>query len=67
MIYTLTDLICLDNSILLISLIFCRSDFIKNCKSNVDNISKTNLAVYHNKISSSYSPDSKSPSFRTHA
>ena len=67
MIYTLTDLIYLDISIFSIFLIFCLSDFINNCSSNVDIISKINLDVYHNKISLPYSPDSKSPSFRTHS
>ena len=59
MICTLTDVFCLENSLLLIFLVFC--------KSNVDIILKPNLAIYHNNISSPYSPDSKSPSFRTHA
>ena len=67
MIYTLVDFICLDISILLISVIFCLSDFIDNCKSPVDNIYKTNSSVYNNKVSSPYSPDRKSPFFRTHA
>ena len=67
MIYTLTNLNCLDISILLIFLIFCLPDFINNCKSPVDTISRTNLAVYNNKVSSPHSPDRKSPSFRTHA
>ena len=67
MIYTLIDFICLDISILLIFLVFCLSDFIDNCKSPVDIISKTNLTVYNNKVSSQHSPDKKSPSFRTHA
>ena len=60
-------LFCLDISILLIFLVFCRSVFIINRKSNVDNISKFSLAVYHNQLSSPDSPDSKSSSFRTHA
>ena len=67
MIYSLTDFICLDISILLMFLIFCLSDFIDNCKSPVHIISKTNLSVYNNKVSSQYSPDRNSPSFRTHA
>ena len=45
MIYTLTDFICLDVSILLAFLIFCLSDFINNCKSNVDIVSNHNLAL----------------------
>ena len=63
-------LICfvgLDILILLTFLIFCLSEFIDNCKSPVDTISETNLSLYNNKISSQYSPDGKSPSFRTHA
>ena len=67
MIYTLTDFSCLDISILFIFLIFCLSGFIHSCKSNVDFILEPNLAIYHKKISSLYSPDSKSPSFRTDA
>ena len=67
MIYTLTDFVCLDVSIQLIFLIICLSGFIDNCKSPVDIISKTNLSVYNNKVSSQYSPDRKSLSFRTHA
>ena len=57
MIYTLTDFTCLGIFILLIFLIFCLSDFIDNCKSQVDNISEVNLAIIHNKVSSQYSPD----------
>ena len=57
MIYTLTDSICLDISILLTFLVFCLSEFINNCKSNVDIIPKSNLAFYHNQISSPDSPD----------
>ena len=38
------------------------SNFNKNCKSNFDNISIPNSAIYHHQISSPYSPDSKSPS-----
>ena len=67
MIYTLVDFICLDNSILLIFVIFCLSDFIDNCESPVDIIYKTNSFGYNNKVSSPYSPDRISPSFRTHA
>ena len=67
MIYTSTDPICLDISILLIFLIFCLSDFNNNCKSNVDIILKPNLTIYRNMISSPFSLDSKSPSFGTHA
>ena len=48
-------------------LVFCFSDFTFNCESNVGIIFKPNLHLYHNKISSPYSPDSKSPFFRTHA
>ena len=51
MINTLTDLICLEISMLLIFLMFWLSDFIINSQSNVDIISKSNLAFYHNKIS----------------
>ena len=36
-------------------------------KSPVDTISETKLYVYNNKVSSQYSPDRKSCSFRTHA
>ena len=36
MICTLTDFFSLDISILLNFLVFCLSDFIDNCKSNVD-------------------------------
>ena len=67
MIYTLIFFIYYDVLILLAFLIFCFSDFIDNCKSPVDIISVTNLSVYNNKVSSQYSPDRKSPSFRTHA
>ena len=67
MIYTLTDFICLNISILLIFLMFCLSDFIDNCKSPVDTFSETNSFVYNNKVSSQYSLDRNSPSFRTHA
>ena len=67
MIYLLADFVCLDPSILLVFLIFCLSDFIDNCKSNVDTISNPNLANYYHQISSLDSPDSKSLSFRTHA
>ena len=67
MIYTVMDFICLDGSLLLIFLIFFLSVFIDNCKSPVDITSKTNSSVYNNKVSSQYSPDRKSPSFRTHA
>ena len=67
MICTLIHLVCLDILILLIFLIFCLTKFIDNCKSPVDTISENNLSVYNNKVSSQYSPDRKSPSFRTHA
>ena len=67
MIYTLIYFICFDIFILLTCLMFCLSDFIDNCKSPVDFIYGTNLSVYNNKVSSQYSPDKKSPSFRTHA
>ena len=67
MIFTLTDLICLDISILLIFLIFCLSDFIDNCKLPVDTVSKTNLSINNNKFSSQYSPDRKNPSSRKQA
>ena len=52
MIYTLTDFAYLDISILLVFLIFCLSDFINNCKSNVDNVSSPNLALNQYQISS---------------
>ena len=55
----LTDFKCLDISIFLIFRMFCLSEFISNCKSNVDKILNTNLALYHNKVSSPYSPDKK--------
>ena len=67
MIYTLIYLTGFDILLLLTFLIFCLSDFIDNCKSPVDITSETNLFVYNNKVSSEYSPDRKSPSFRTHA
>ena len=69
MIYTLIYFICFDTLILLTFLIFCLSDFTDNCKSPVDIIYDTNLSVYNNnnKVSSQYSPDRKSPCFRTHA
>ena len=66
MIHALVDLICLDISILLIFVIFCLSDFIDKCKPPVNIIYKNNSSVY-NTVSSQYSPDRKSPSFRTHA
>ena len=66
MIYTLIYFICFDILILLTFLIFCLSDFIDNCKSPVDIISETNLSVCNNNVSSQYSLDRKSPSFRTH-
>ena len=53
--------------ILLTFLIFCLSEFIDICKPPVDNISETNLSIYNNEVSSQYSTDRKSPSFRTHA
>ena len=67
MICTLIYIVCLDILILLIFRIFCLSEFIDNCKSPVDTISEKNLSVYNNKVSKQYSPDRKSPSFRTHA
>ena len=67
MIYTLTDFICLDISILLAFLVFCLVDFINICKSKIDTISKSNLTVYHKRISLPDSRDSKNPSFGTHA
>ena len=67
MICILIYFVCLDILILLTFLIFCLSEFIDNCKSPVDTISEDNLSVYNNKVSSQYSPDRKSPSFRTHA
>ena len=67
MICTLIYFVCLDLLILLTLLIFCFSEFIDNCKSPVDTTSEDNLSFYNNKVSSQYSPDRKSPSFRTHA
>ena len=67
MIYTLIHFICLDILILLTCLIFCLSEFIDNCESPVDSVSETILSVYINKVSSQYSRDRESPSFRTHA
>ena len=67
MICTLIYFVCLDILILLTFLIFSLSEFIDNCKSPVDTISEDNLFIYNNKVSSQYSPDRKSPSFRTHA
>ena len=64
MIYNLTDLISLNIAKLLLFLIFCLSDFNNICKSNVDTVSKTILAFYHNKISSPHSPDYKKPNLR---
>ena len=64
---TLIYFACLDILILLIFLIICLSEFIDNCKSPVDTLSENNLSVYNNKVSSQYSPDRKSPSFRTYA
>ena len=52
MIYTLIYFACLDILILLTFLIFCLSEFIDNCKTPVDIISKANLSVYNNQISS---------------
>ena len=46
MIYTLTDFIYLDISVLLYFLIFCFADFVDNCKSPVEE---------NNKVSSQYS------------
>ena len=67
MICILIYFVCLDILILLTFLKFCLSEFIDNCKSPVDTISESNLYVYNNKVSSQYSPDRKSSSFRTHA
>ena len=67
MIYTSIYFICFDILVLLNFLISCLSDFIDNCKSPVDIIFNTYLSVHSNKVSSRYSPDRKSPSFRTHA
>ena len=67
MICILIYFVCLDISILLTFLIFCISEFTDNCKSPVDIFSESNLSVYNNKVPSQYSPDRKSPSFRTHA
>ena len=67
MICILIYFVCLDILILLTLLIFCLSEFIDICKSPLDTISETNLSVYFNKVPSQYSPDRKSPSFRTHA
>ena len=67
MICTLIYFVSLDILILLTFLIFCLPEFIDNCKSPVDTISENNLSVDNNKVSSQYSPDRKSPSFRTHA
>ena len=67
MIYTVTDFICLDISILLIFLIYCLSVFSDNCETPVDIIAKTNLSVYINKDCSQNSPDRKGRSFPTHA
>ena len=52
MIYTLIDSTCLDISILLAFPLFCLSDFINNCKSQVDIFTNFNLAFYQNQISS---------------
>ena len=49
MIYTLHDFICLDFSKLIIFLVFCFSDFINNCQSNVDIILKPKLAIFDKK------------------
>ena len=67
MIYTSTDFICLDVSLLLIFLIICLSDITDICVSSVDIIFKTNSSVYNNKVSPQFSPDRKNPSFRTRA
>ena len=67
MISILIYFVGLDILILLTFLIFCLSEFIDNRKSPVDTISENNLSVYNNKVSSQYSPDWKSLSFRTHA
>ena len=50
MIYTLTDFVCLDVSMLLVFFIFCLSDIINNCKSNNDIISNLNLDIYNHQI-----------------
>ena len=67
MIYTLIYFIGFDILILLTFLIFCLSVFIDNCKSPIANTAETSSSVYNNMVSSQYSPDRKSPSFRTHA
>ena len=67
MIYTLTDFICLDISILLAFLMFYISDFINNCMPKVDIITNPNLALCQYQIFSPGSPNRKRPSFRTHA
>ena len=67
MICILICFVSIDILILLTFLIFCLSEFIDNCKSAVDTISEKKLTVYINKLPSQYSPDRKSPSFRTHA
>ena len=67
MVYILIYFIYFDILILLTFLIFCLAVFFDNCKSPVDIISENNLFVYNNKVSSQYSPDRESPSFRTHA
>ena len=61
MIYTLICFICLDICTLLIFVIFCLSEFINNCKSPVNPNCKSNLVIYHNKVSSQYSPGRKKP------
>ena len=59
MIYTFLDLICLDRFILLLFPNFCLSEYINNCKSPVDIVTKSNLGSYSNKVSSPHLPDRK--------
>ena len=54
MICNLIDLIYLE------FLIFCLCNYIYNCKVDI------NSCVHNNKVPSQFSPDQKSPSFRTH-
>ena len=58
MICTLTDFVCLDNSVLSIFLLFCLPDYNQNCKSNVN----FNSAVYqYQQTSSPDLSDRKNP------
>ena len=61
MIYTLIYFICSDICILRVFVIFCLSEFINNCKSPVKTNSESILVIYHNKVSSQYSPGRKKP------